>query len=210
MTQATFVQIPIDLISYARTLKLSGTQYDLWLYLWSKDPFGDRFVEIPSPDAIAAELGVNPRTIQRAAQRLQDADLFDFQIEAWKCRNTTQSTPIKTPDKKLRVRTKRSHPGQKDLISDKKISSQTKRSHLGQKDPISDKKILISSYNLYQKALLAPYRLFRPYRKSRPTRLGEVKKLFGKKLTSVLEARSKRINWNKKSNKLKDYQRKTA
>jgi hypothetical protein len=94
MAQATFVQVPIDLIQYVRGLKLSGTQYDLWLYLWSKDPFGDRFIDIPSPEIIAAELGVNPRTIQRAAQRLQDADLFDFQVEAWKCRNTTLSTPI--------------------------------------------------------------------------------------------------------------------
>ena len=135
MTQATFVQIPIDLISYVRSLKLSGTQYDLWLYLWSKDPFGDRFVEIPSPEVIAAELGVNPRTIQRAARRLQDADLFDFQIEAWKCRNTTQSTPIKTPDKKIRVRTKRSNLGQNDPVTDKMIQVRTKRSNPGQNDP---------------------------------------------------------------------------
>ena len=83
MAQPTFVQIPIDLIQYARSLNLSGTQYDLWLYLWSKDPFGDRFVNLSSPEEIAAELGANKRTIQRAAQRLSDVDLFDFQVEQW-------------------------------------------------------------------------------------------------------------------------------
>ena len=81
MTQTSFVQIPFELINYVRSLKLSGTQYDLWLYLYSRDPYGDRFVEIPSPAEIAVELGVNSRTIQRAAQRLQDADLFDFAID---------------------------------------------------------------------------------------------------------------------------------
>jgi hypothetical protein len=150
MTQATFVQIPIDLIKYVRSLKLSGTQYDLWLYLWSKDPWGDRFVEISSPEVIAAELGVNPRTIQRAAQRLQDADLFDFQIEAWKCRNTTCSTPINTSDKKIRVRTKRSNPGQKD--------------------PSSDKTIQMSRQNPCQKRLTTPFRLFRYFRPTKPSR----------------------------------------
>jgi DNA-binding MarR family transcriptional regulator len=58
MTQTSFVQIPFELINYVRSLKLSGTQYDLWLYLYSCDPYGDRFVEIPSPAEIAVELGL--------------------------------------------------------------------------------------------------------------------------------------------------------
>ncbi len=135
MAQPTFVQIPIDLIQYARSLNLSGTQYDLWLYLWSKDPFGDRFVNIPSPEEIAAELGANKRTIQRAAQRLSDVDLFDFQGSQWQARNTICSTTTTSGDKKIRIRTKRSTSGQNDPDLDKNVPNVTKRSTSGQNDP---------------------------------------------------------------------------
>ncbi|MFM7474703.1 MAG: hypothetical protein ACKO2T_02890 [Microcystis aeruginosa] len=127
MTQTSFVQIPFELINYVRSLKLSGTQYDLWLYLYSRDPYGDRFVEIPSPAEIAVELGVNPRTIQRAAQRLQDADLFDFAIDKWKAKNTT------------------SNGKGKNFASDKMIQKRTKRSRCGQNDPVDDKTIQLSA-----------------------------------------------------------------
>jgi hypothetical protein len=82
-----FVQIPGELIAYVRSLKLTGTQYDLWLYLYSLDPYGDRFVEIPPPKEIAEVLSVDYRTIERAAQRLVDCNLFEFQIERWKAKN---------------------------------------------------------------------------------------------------------------------------
>jgi hypothetical protein len=82
-----FVQIPSELIAYVRSLKLTGTQYDLWLYLYSLDPYGDRFVEIPPPKEIAEVLKVDYRTIERAAQRLVDCNLFEFQIERWKAKN---------------------------------------------------------------------------------------------------------------------------
>ncbi len=118
-----FVQIPKDLIRYARTLKLTGTQYDLWLYLWELDPYGDRWVDIPPPVEIAALLSVDPRTVQRAARRLEDCDLFDFQIERWKCRNTTVS--VKTRDhstgKEIRLPTKRSKGRQNDPVATNKI-----------------------------------------------------------------------------------------
>lgn len=120
---STFVQIPIDLIGYVRSLKLTGAQYELWLYLWELDPYGDRWVEVPSPDAIAQFLKVSARTITRATQRLQDCKLFDFNIERWKCRNTTVSAKTHnfSTDKNIRVRTKRSQCGQFDPSADKKI-----------------------------------------------------------------------------------------
>ena len=58
---ASFIQIPIELINYVKAKKLSGLQYSLWLFLYSLDPFGDRFVPIPSPEAIASELNVCAR-----------------------------------------------------------------------------------------------------------------------------------------------------
>ena len=84
-----FIQIPIELINYVKAKKLSGLQYSLWLFLYSLDPFGDRFVPIPSPEQIASELNVCARSIQRAAQRLADLDLFDFNVNTWCAKNTT-------------------------------------------------------------------------------------------------------------------------
>lgn len=130
---SSFVQIPKDLIRYARSCKLTGTQYDLWLYLWECDPYGDRWVKIPPPVEIASLLNVDPRTVQRAARRLQDVHLFEFEIEAWKVRNTTVS--IKKRDystgKEIRVMTNRSALRQKDPSDDKEIPM----SPAGSKDP---------------------------------------------------------------------------
>lgn len=83
-----FITIPSSLLARVRSLKLSGTQYDLWLYLYSLDPYGSRWVEIPTPAEIAHVLGVDPRTVQRSAQRLADCKLFEFEIKRWKAKNT--------------------------------------------------------------------------------------------------------------------------
>ena len=133
MIQPTFVQIPLELIRYVRLRKLSGNQYDLWLYLWELDPFGDRWVDIPPPTEVARILNVNERTIRRSAQRLEDLELFDFQIEKWKCRNTTASVKLKSSptDKNVRARTKRSKRGQ----NDPNVSNGIEMSKNGQNDP---------------------------------------------------------------------------
>lgn len=98
ITAPSFIQIPIELAQYVRTLKLTGTQYDLWLYLFGLDPYGDRFVEVPPPQEIATLLQVDYRTIQRAAQRLEDCHLFEFQIERWKARNRKAFRKTVLPD----------------------------------------------------------------------------------------------------------------
>ncbi|MBD1821113.1 hypothetical protein H6F51_01070 [Cyanobacteria bacterium FACHB-DQ100] len=127
-SSSTFVQIPIELIRYIRALKLTGTQYALWLYLWEHDPYGDRWVNIPPPAKIAVYLGVDTRTIQRAARRLMDCELFDFEIDQWKCRNTTVSVKVR------------------DRGTGRTIRAQAKRSQCRQKDPNADKKIPMVSF----------------------------------------------------------------
>jgi hypothetical protein len=92
MSNVTFAQIPLELIRHVRKLKLSGAEYDLWLYLWELDPFGDRWVEIPTPSEIAKHLNVDRRTIQRASNALQEFGLFEFEIKRWRVKNTTVST----------------------------------------------------------------------------------------------------------------------
>ena len=128
MTQITFAQIPLELIRYVRSCKLTGTQYNLWLYIYEIDPFGDRWQEIPSPAQIASEFGVNERTIERAAQRLRDLRLIDFEIKTWRWRNSSKSFQ---PEPNFPCRTKRSNFGQKDP----NVENGIKRSNFGQKDP---------------------------------------------------------------------------
>ena len=123
---ASFIQIPIDLIRYVSERKLSGLQYRLWLHLFALDPFGDRYVPIPSPEEIALELGVCARSISRAAQRLIDLDLFDFNVNSWSAKNT-----IINKSGKKSPRTKRSNFGQKDPG----CTNETKKSDSRQKDP---------------------------------------------------------------------------
>ena len=128
-----FVTIPKTLIEYVRSLKLTGTQYDLWLYLYELDPYGDRWIEIPPPDEIATLLRVDPRTIQRAAQRLDDCQLFEFQIKRWRARNTTIATKSRnfSTGKEIRMRTKRSKSPPSDQVVPTGISLPKER----QNDP---------------------------------------------------------------------------
>jgi hypothetical protein len=100
-----FIQISRELIDYVRSLKLTGTQYDLWLFLFSLDPYGDRWIEIPPPEKLGNAFGVSDRTIQRAAQRLADCHLFDFQIERWKAKNSKRSIsfPQNSTDKGIHL-----------------------------------------------------------------------------------------------------------
>jgi hypothetical protein len=109
------VQIPIQLLQSVRSRHLTGTEYALWLYLYEVAPSGD-FTDIPSPSQIATALNVDPRTIERAARRLEDLNLFTFQIQSWRVRNTrvaAQNTaPISTVDfslgKEIQLPTERS------------------------------------------------------------------------------------------------------
>jgi hypothetical protein len=91
ISREPFVVIPASLIAIARNRQLSGTEYSLWLYLYSLDPYGDRWVAIPSPVEISVILGVNPRTVEKAARRLEDCGLFKFQIQSWKALNCKPS-----------------------------------------------------------------------------------------------------------------------
>lgn len=76
-----FVQIPATVIEHILSLKLTGTQHDLLLYLWTLDPYGDR-LEIPSPEAIAPLLNCDTRTISRALRRLGQEGLLDAKHRA--------------------------------------------------------------------------------------------------------------------------------
>lgn len=92
---AGFIQIPTSLLEEVRSrYRLTASQYRLWLLLWELDPYGGRWIKLPSPREIAQTLGYHVRTIKRAAQRLEDLKLFQFEIKIWLGRNTTQSVAV--------------------------------------------------------------------------------------------------------------------
>jgi DNA-binding MarR family transcriptional regulator len=82
-----YVRIPTEALHLVRDRKLTATQLGLWLYLVELDNYGDRLRPLPTPGDIAIVLGVDARTVERAAQRLQDLGLFEFRINAWRGRN---------------------------------------------------------------------------------------------------------------------------
>jgi len=97
---AQTVQIPAGLLKFVRSRRLTGTEYALWLYLYELAPSGS-FTDIPSPHELAATLNVTSRTIERAARRLEDLNLFTFQIQSWRVRNAKvaaqNTSPIAPP-----------------------------------------------------------------------------------------------------------------
>lgn len=137
-----FVQIPIALIRKIRSFKLSGTQHALWLLLCELDPFGDRWVNLPSPSEIAEILEVDTRTIERAAHRLSDLGLFDFQVKSWRGKNNNGSKIASKFSSEKGIQSSES--GQDDPILDKTIQFPTKRSNSGQPDPNQEPKPLSS------------------------------------------------------------------
>jgi hypothetical protein len=104
---APAIQISVELIQTVRSHGLTGTEYALWLYLYELAPSGE-YTNIPAPHEVAALLNVNPRTIERAAQRLEDLNLFSFQVlssfqgKIWRTRNeqatVQKAAPPPPPD----------------------------------------------------------------------------------------------------------------
>jgi hypothetical protein len=81
------------------------------------DPYGDRWIDIPSPEELAALFQVDKRTIQSAAQRIMDANLFDFEVKRWKGKN---NRPLQRSA---------------DFSTEKRLPFVQKRSKLHKKDP---------------------------------------------------------------------------
>jgi DNA-binding transcriptional regulator YhcF (GntR family) len=86
-TTMNYIRIPAEALHIARDRRLTATQLELWLYLVELDNYGDRLRPLPTPSEIAIVLGVDARTVERAARRLEDLGLFEFSINTWRGRN---------------------------------------------------------------------------------------------------------------------------
>jgi hypothetical protein len=107
----------------ARTLRenLTLSEWRLWSYLITLDPFGDRYHQLPPMVEVLAEVGISKASFYRAIAKLQELELFDFQSEI-KFRRLTG-------EKKVSPGRKKSHPGEKSLTHEKKVSPVRQNSH---------------------------------------------------------------------------------
>ncbi|MEA5507973.1 hypothetical protein VB735_33800 [Halotia wernerae UHCC 0503] len=84
-----------------RKSKLTKHEMALWLYLIEKDPFGDRYWQLPSTLEITAELEMSKASYFRAKARLQELELFDFQEQRVDCRNLTGVSKMRLESQNL-------------------------------------------------------------------------------------------------------------
>ena len=80
LTQSTkFCQLPVSLLAQAIQYKLSGSDWNIWVYLLALDPFGDRPIEI-HPAAIAQELGISLPQVRRSIKKLCSLGLYLIEV----------------------------------------------------------------------------------------------------------------------------------
>jgi hypothetical protein len=89
---ASFVQVSSEAIALLYSNRLTKTDHRLYWYLAALDPWGQKFVELPSQSEIALALGVTRESVNRSAAKLQQLGLFDFQIYGWRGKNTSIAT----------------------------------------------------------------------------------------------------------------------
>lgn len=115
-----------------RKSKLTKHEMALWLYLIEKDPFGDRYWQLPSTLEITTELEMSKASYFRARARLQELELFDFQEQRVDCRNLTGVSKMRLESQKCDSESqKRDSKSQKCDSKSQKRESQRSKPSLG-------------------------------------------------------------------------------
>ena len=70
---------------------LTLSEWKLWSYFATLDPFGNNYVELPPLTQILAECGISERTFYRASAKFKELELFDFQYDKAYIRNLNGS-----------------------------------------------------------------------------------------------------------------------
>jgi hypothetical protein len=96
-----FYPLTPEISKKLRKSKLTKHEMALWLYLIEKDPFGDRYWQLPSTLEITAELEMSKASYFRAKARLQELELFDFQEQRVDCRNLTGVSKMRLESQNL-------------------------------------------------------------------------------------------------------------
>jgi len=132
-----FYQTPNHMAVKAIQAKLTSADWCVWSYLQMLDPFGDRFVDIPSPQEIAEIVGLSEKSVKRSIHKLEELGFYDTQIIAMKGKNLAGKAvrADKKPDKVVQKKTKLSETGQSCPEKDKVVPKKTKLSQKKQSCP---------------------------------------------------------------------------
>ncbi|MHC5747780.1 MAG: hypothetical protein ACYTXT_39180 [Nostoc sp.] len=131
--QQKFYPLTPSMSHKLRKSKLTKHEMALWLYLIEKDPFGDRYWQLPSTLEITAELEMSKASYFRARARLQELELFDFQEQRVDCRNLTGVSKMRLESQKRDCESQK-----RDCESQKRDCESQKRDCESQK-PLLDK-----------------------------------------------------------------------
>jgi len=91
-----FFKLSPSMTKKLRESSLTASDWKLWSYLVTLDPFGDRYVQMPDVDIILDECGISKTAFYRAKAKLLELDLFEFQVED-RFRNLT-TEKLHTPE----------------------------------------------------------------------------------------------------------------
>jgi hypothetical protein len=135
-----FYPLTPEMSQKLRKSKLTKHEMALWLYLIEKDPFGDRYWQLPSTLEITAELEMSKASYFRAKARLQELELFDFQEQRVDCRNLTGVSKMRLETQNLdSEQQKCDSQSQKCDSQSQKCDSQSQKRESQRSKPASDK-----------------------------------------------------------------------
>jgi hypothetical protein len=78
--EGKFYPLTPEVASKIGEAKLTPTEWKLWSYLITLDPFGDRYQELPPLGSVLAEVGISKASFYRALARLQELDVVSDRI----------------------------------------------------------------------------------------------------------------------------------
>ncbi|HEY9907890.1 MAG TPA: hypothetical protein V6D18_09850 [Thermosynechococcaceae cyanobacterium] len=104
-TPGKYYQLTPALSKELRAMNLHASEWRLWSYLVTLDPFGDRYMEMPDLVEILNECDMSKATFYRALAKFEEHGLFDTQplkIAFRNLRGQTNSLMDETPDSPMR------------------------------------------------------------------------------------------------------------
>jgi hypothetical protein len=134
-----------ELAKELRAINLHASEWRLWSYLVTLDPFGDRYQELPDLVDILTECDISKATFYRALAKFEEHKLFDTQPLRIAFRNLrgqrivssvrNSDSSMRQPDSPMRISV-----SQVRLSSEEKISEllQQKGSEISPDVPITD------------------------------------------------------------------------
>lgn len=115
---ARFFKFTPELAKFLRD-NLSHSEWKLWSYLATLDPFGQQYIEAPPTLTILSECNISKATYYRSIAKFQDLELFDFQDKGFNFRNLRGLTGENGKNEEVSRVRQESHGCDKNLTDEK-------------------------------------------------------------------------------------------